>query len=350
MTVAFTSCAPNYAGKARVLFESLRRHCPDLELHWLVTEERAPELVDELGSDVDRLWFVDDLEQGRDPTWVFGHDLVELSTALKPHLLRELHREGFGLVLYFDPDIVLFSPLDDLLQRAKRSSVVLTPHLLTPEDDPRGILDHEVCTLRNGVYNLGFLAVRNCEEGRAFASWWCRRCSLLCTRDPASPAFTDQKWLDLATVFFPGVNVERSPRFNVAAWNVGRRGLAGTFDTDFQVAGERLGFYHFTGFDSGAHRSVVDHYAPTVTVDMLVEWYGLRSRHLAPKKDGTWRLGHYSSGWEVLSGHRRLYSSRDDLKRAFPRPLEGSESGGFAGWLQAEGLFGQPAWSSSAVR
>jgi hypothetical protein len=341
---AFTSSAPNYFGKARVLFQTLRRHAPQLALHWMLIDRRRDDLQCLASREVDHVSFIDDFPRLFPPAWVFGHDLVELATAVKPEIaLALLGREDCEMVVYFDPDIALFSPLDDLVASSTSASVLLTPHLLRPEKDAKAILDHEVCTLRNGIYNLGFVAVRNCEEGRAFLAWWRERCRLLCTTETASGTFTDQKWVDLAPLFFPGLRIVRDPRFNVAPWNLNQRRLEGTFDEGFTVEGRPLGFYHFTGFDSGAHQQVVDWYGRgNAAAHMLVQWYGQRSRFLTPDVDLAWRLGCYADGREILPEHRRIYRQRADLREAFPDPFAEATPGTFAGWLQADGAYGSP--------
>ena len=344
MIHVFTCSAPNYVGKARVLFESLRRHAPRLVVHWLVADRRQPELAALVGDEVDHVSFLEDLDLDLEDGegWWFLHDVVELSTAIKPFMARRLlAREDCDLVVYLDPDVALFSAVDDLLSAAENASVLLTPHLLRPESAPKPIFDNELCCLRNGVFNLGFVAVRDCDEGHAFLAWWAERCRLLCTAEPGTGAFTDQKWIDLAPIFFPGISIVRDARFNVAAWNVGQRRVTGTFDEGFRVDGRSLGFYHFTGLDSGAHQQVIDFYAAgDRAVHMLVQWYGHRSRFLTPARGLDWSLGRYDDGWEILPHHRRLYRERADLRAAFPDPYRGRDEASFTTWLIENGTFG----------
>jgi len=63
--------------------------------------------------------------------WAFTHSIVELATAIKPIVLKSLlGRSDCQAVLYFDPDMVLFSRLDDLIMRLKVADILLTPHQL----------------------------------------------------------------------------------------------------------------------------------------------------------------------------------------------------------------------------
>jgi len=338
MIHAFTSAGPNYLGKVRTLCESIRHHCPDFAVHWLVPDRVDDELRGGLGSEpFDDIVFATELEDFWNPSWLFGHSLVELSTAVKPAMARALlEREDCETVLYFDPDLVLFSALDDLLDELSRATLVLTPHLLTPEDEPEAILDNEVCTLRHGVFNLGFFGVTDCAESARFLTWWHERMLLYCHEELDSGSFTDQKWVNLAPIFFAGVTVLRSPRFNVAPWNATQRTLTGSFDEGFLVDGEELGFYHFTGFDSGAHQQVARKWLPdSDTVAMLLAWYGARTRALAPPHPIPWKLGSYGNGVPIEAEHRRVYRQREDLRRRYPNPyrvVAGEPS--FLAWLE----------------
>lgn len=340
MVHAFTSGAPNYIGKVRTLCRSLRQHCPDWKLHWLVPDFRRDELVASLeDGEVDYVWFVDDLPGLNQRSWLFQHDIVEISTALKPKMaLQILNRADCEALFYLDPDIVVFSPLDDLLESLMTASVTLTPHLLEPEVAPKAVHDHELSSLRHGVFNLGFFGVRECEESRKFLEWWSERCEAFCWSDWRSGVFTDQKWLNFAPVFFPATCIVRSPRFNVAPWNINQRRLEGTFDEGFRVEGEPLGFYHFTGFDSGSHAQALSAYAANnQATKALISWYEKRTGFLTPGGAAKWALGTYDNGQPIRAADRRIYRERADLQAAFPDPYRVGPGQSFLDWLAQNG-------------
>ncbi len=97
------------------------------------------------------------------------YNVTELSTAVKPLLLRRLLDDGAGEVIYLDPDIRVYGVLSDVVDLARRHEIVLTPHTMRPfpvdgrEVDARFILSA-------GVYNLGFIAVG--AAARPFLEWW----------------------------------------------------------------------------------------------------------------------------------------------------------------------------------
>jgi hypothetical protein len=322
MIDVFTSAAPNYIGKVRALAESVREFMPSARFHWLVADETRTELVQGLDDEpIDGLVFASDLEAAADPSWLFQYTVVELATVLKPSAARHLLRlPDCEMVLYFDPDIVLFSELDDLVDELARSTMVLTPHQLEPERDP-GAVFHEIDSLRYGVFNLGFFGVRRNDEAIRFLDWWNSRCLTNCSGDWTVGVFTDQKWLNFAPVFFDDVTILRNSRFNVAPWNISQRELRGSFDEGFSVDGRPLGFYHFTGFDSGAH---IEHIASlrgqSRTAEMLVDWYRLRTEVLSEGALADWQLGFFSDGVTIDDLHRRAYRLRSDVRDAFPDP------------------------------
>jgi len=85
----FTSAAANYLPKVRVLFDSLAAHHPEWQQHLILVEDwPATEIA---AVDVDA-----EIHQPRDldipdwRPWAFCHSIVELCTAVKPFLLKQL--------------------------------------------------------------------------------------------------------------------------------------------------------------------------------------------------------------------------------------------------------------------
>lgn len=339
MIHAFTSSAPNYIGKVRALFESLGRHCPDTYFHWIVADKRDDALLRNLDSEpFHEICFATDIEPGRDLSWLFKHTLVELSTAIKPFAALEIiDRPDCELLLYLDPDIVVFSPLNDLVAELTQASVVLTPHILQPQKGMEAVLDHELCALRHGVFNLGFLGVNKTDEGRRFLEWWRDRCDAFCWSDMQDGVFTDQKWVNFTPIFFPSSKILRSPRFNVAPWNINDRDLHGTFDEGFCVGDEPLGFFHFSGFDGGAHRAMIEKYAGAKRAPRaLADWYESHTAALAQGAPTEWLLGTYQNANPIEAHHRRIYRDRVDLQDAFPDPYATPDNDpSYYGWLES---------------
>lgn len=345
-TIAFTSAAINYLPKVRKLFASLRKHHPEFELVMALSDGR-PEGLDLSREDFDRIISVDDLDNVPDKLrWVYFHTIVELSTAIKPFVLQRLLDEpGVARVIYFDPDMVVFDRLDDMLAELDAGNVALTPHQTMPEESVDAIRDNEISSLKHGIYNLGFLGVRPTDEGKRFAKWWGDRIYHFCVADIPGGLFTDQRWVDFAPAFFDGVRILKSSRFNVATWNLTTREMEGNQARGFRVDGRPLGFYHFTGFDSGAHRVMAEKNAPgNESVRSLVDWYQNETRFDGddPLSSVAWKYGQYSDGSKIPQEHRRLYRARPDLQAVFPDPFDVSNEFNVKRWMETQGKLEHP--------
>lgn len=344
-TIAFTSAALNYLPKVRKLCASIRHFHPEWEIALALADERSAE-VDFSIEPIDHVLAVADLPIPDRTRWTYFHTVVELATAIKPFALIELlEREDVDRVLYFDPDMVLFSRLDDLVASLDDASIVLTPHLTTPESTLDGVRDNEISALKHGIYNLGFIGVRPTPEGMRFSRWWADRVYEFCVADIPNGLFTDQRWIDLAPAFFDGVGILKSPRFNVATWNLSTRRLSGGGDSGYLVDGEPLGFYHFTGFDSGAHRVMAGKYAvASPAVWSLIEWYAHETRFddADPVAKLPWAYGAYGDGEAVPQAHRRIYRARPDLREAYPDPFASAGGRSLKAWMETQGAIEHP--------
>jgi glycosyltransferase involved in cell wall biosynthesis len=103
--------------------------------------------------------------------------------------------------------------------------------------------------MKCGVYNLGFLAMRNDPDAGRFLAWWSDRCVAHCRIDIAANMFTDQRWMDLAPAFIERHHILRHPGYNVAYWNLVHRRVEKRPDGQWQVDGQPLVFFHFSGIE-----------------------------------------------------------------------------------------------------
>jgi hypothetical protein len=351
----YTSAALNYVPKVRMLFRSLRRHHPQWQLHLLLADA-LPEDLDTSAEPFDTITPVEELGIPAWRGWAFCHRITELATAIKPWMLERLleRSEPGSKVLYLDPDTVVFSPLHDVIACLEEASLALTPHQTVPESNVQAVIDNEICSLKHGVYNLGFIGVSNTAEGRAFARWWAERTYYFCRDDISNGLFTDQRWIDLVPALFSDVAILRSGRFNLATWNITTRQLTGTAASGYQVDGEPLGFYHFTGFDSGAHRVMaLKNGGGNPALQELIEAYATEIAPLAddPLSHRPWAFGRFASGQAISPEQRLVYRLRRDLQRAFPDPFA---EAGYERWWQQRAraeypqLMGNPAQLAAA--
>ena len=335
-TVCFTSFSYGYLPRARVLAETLRRAHPDWPLFAVLVDRPPPGVGADALAAFDGVLDLDALGIANARAWLFKHDLIEACTAVKGAALRHLLQRGAQRVVYFDPDIALFHPLTALDGRYRDASVVLTPHQADPNDGALAIADNEATALRYGVYNLGFLAVRNDAAGRGFADWWAARLYDACYDDVASGLFTDQKYCDLVPALFDNVAIARERGWNVASWNLSRRRIRVADDGSIVVNGSPLCFYHFTKH-GGIGDAMTERYAGgSHEPHELWHWYGRRlAVHAEPAvPEGWWAYGQYADGAPVARATRLFYRRRPDLMAAFADPYAtGPDS--LRAWLQA---------------
>lgn len=325
MLYAFTSCALNYTPKSRALLESLRQHAPDIKVCVALADE-VGEFEDEILSQFDHIFPLSSIPELNQPSWIFKHRIVELATAIKPFVLRKIldfpDCEG---VFYFDPDMVVFEELTEMIADLRANNIILTPHLTDPERTIRGIEDNELSALKHGAYNLGYIGVKNNDEGKRFADWWSKRLKYFCREDIPAGIFTDQKWIDLVPCFFEGVHIMRHPGYNVASWNMTNRKISKTGDMKYSVNDRPLVFYHFTGFDSGNHAVMSELYSDgNEDVAELVGWYKNRTDILAQDAIAKvpWAFLNFEDGSKIPTEARLLYRDRKDLQAKFPDPFK----------------------------
>jgi hypothetical protein len=334
----YTSFTYSYLSRARILADTLRQAHPDWEL-WALLVDEAPEGMDEATAlaDFDRVVHAQELDLPRFPSWLFKHDVVEACTAVKGHMMAYLLEQGADKVVYFDPDIALFSPIDDIIKRLDTASIVLTPHQVDANVTDMAVRDNEITSLLYGVFNLGFIAVANDRNGRAVADWWGRQLYRACYDDVANGIFTDQKYCDLIPALFDGVQVDRDPGCNVASWNLSRRTLRFDHEGRIRVNGSPLKFYHFTKI-GGAGDDMTERYGgDNLEVFEVWNWYKrqvqLKTLPGIPRR--YWHYGQFANGTAIPKRVREFFRSRQDLMAFFDNPFE-VDGNSFFEWLQRE--------------
>jgi hypothetical protein len=246
MKAIFTVVTRSYLHFAITLLNSVRSNSPTVTIFCLVVDS-DPTPVPELEA-VSDILHLSDLPIPDVREFCFGYDVVELCTATKPFVFSYLFDAGFDSVAYLDPDIYVYSPLNEVDALIESGiSIVLTPHLVTPTTDDK--LPGELEIRRTGAYNLGFCAISATRSGRQFVLWWMAKLAKNCLVDLDRGVFVDQSWIDLVPGLFEGVAILRHPGYNVAYWNLAQRPLALNGHGMATVAGHPLRFFHFSGID-----------------------------------------------------------------------------------------------------
>jgi hypothetical protein len=271
-----TIFAKNYLSYVRVLAESLRRRHPDVPLVALLIDDPAG-----------------DFDPSREPFQIVrlpnsgssSRSLKQIAAAAKPSALRFLLDRGHRSAIFLDPDILVRDALDQLFTVVEQHAVALTPHLIMPPGGPDGAR-RELNILSSGTFNAGFIGVSDTPSARQFLAWWDDRVAAHCRYRVADGVYYDQRWLDLAPVFFDDVSILRDPVYNVAHWNLPERDLM------------RSRFVHFSGFDPDRPDHVT-RYADRITMTSLGEGaalfaeYAVLLRNAGYDKTRRWTRGRW---------------------------------------------------------
>jgi lipopolysaccharide biosynthesis glycosyltransferase len=281
MTIAFTICSINYLAQAQTLKESLTATNPEITFFvGLVDRLKDVNFEEKFQPDFPLLEIHQIGIEGFDEM-CDRYNITELNTAVKPFYFSYFWKTypDADKVIYFDPDIIVFRPLTDLLANLSESEAVLTPHLLTPIDDRK--TPNELHHLNTGVYNLGFVAFRRTEKSISFVKWWEEKLRYECLIALCDGLFVDQNWMNFLPVFLEKVHIERDPGYNMAYWNLHERTISTKEDTYYVNETYPLTFFHYSGYDP-KKPSVLSKYqdrfdiAARPDLHSLFQYYGAR--------------------------------------------------------------------------
>jgi glycosyltransferase involved in cell wall biosynthesis len=239
-----TIIAKNYIAFARTLCQSLKKQHPLIPFFVLVIDE-VDNKFDPTKEDFEVL-SIDKLSMPNIEAFTFKYDITELSTSVKPYFLEHLLNE-FHLVrlVYLDPDIFVFQPLDYIFSLLENYSIILTPHITKSLPDD-GLMPDDEFVLLAGIFNLGFIGISNTAISASLLSWWKNKLYDECIIDTAHARFVDQKWMDFAPCMFEKIYTLKEPGYNAAYWNLHERNLK-HIEGVWYCNGKPLYFFHFSG-------------------------------------------------------------------------------------------------------
>ena len=243
----FTIITKSYLAFVRVMAKELRTRHPEMPFYVFLADrpdgsfqpEQEPFAIIPLEE-----YFPAELM----PTMTGYYTAYEFCNALKPfahlHLAAKIGAERW---FYLDSDIFVCGSFNSLFEELDGCSILLTSHILKPvalEISER----MELSFLRAGTYNGGFVGLKNTAVATAFLHWWQERLVWNCLS--AEPGLeVDQSWLNFVPLLFPEVKVLKRPEVNVAYWNLHERELELDAVGDVRVAGTKIPFLHFSGWD-----------------------------------------------------------------------------------------------------
>lgn len=287
------------------------------ELRVLLTEH--PARITKLRAQLPELHIVGPSQLGC-PRWLqlaFANEPAELAAALKPAFLATLL--GEGNVVYFDPEVEIFSPLTEIEAALADSDIVVTPHVsrLLPDDGKTPSMAELVA---GGQFNLGFIGVRKSSQSAALLAAWQQLMTDPPDDGPGSGLCGEGFWAAAFPSLCERLRVLRADRFHVAAWNLAQRPLQWDGRTAPQTDDGPLVFMSYAGL----HRTAAPRYpqdrfviAAGSPVQRLIARYEERLAASAhrPLAEQPYSFESYTDGTPIPALHRQAFARLSPTNR-----------------------------------
>ncbi len=328
MNWACTIVSPNYLPYARTLAKSyLGQHPADIFSVLIVANIQDKTI---LAREAFHAVFLDEIGLDDIAALAIKYNILELNTNVKPTFMKYLlHQKNIEKLIYLDPDIYVYHPLEPIFELLQENEAVLTPHITSPAEGH--LIPSEQDFLQSGTFNLGFIAVRNGSNASALLDWWETRCLDQGFNELRTGLFVDQKWMNLAPVLFDKVAVCKHPGCNMAYWNLHERSLQRS-ENSYTVNGtHELCFYHFSGVQVDDSRSL-SKYTPSYTLENrqdLNEIFADYKRKVICNRDTatdqiSYGFDRFSNGDEVTTLARRIFAAHEKEFLGDPFKADGS--------------------------
>jgi hypothetical protein len=232
----------NYLARGLALYHSLRRHSPGASLWVLCLSEpchRALAALDLPGLVPVRLT---DFEAANPDVAATrpNRSLIEYYFTCSPAWMLYVveNAPDAEWVTYLDSDLFFFASPDPIYEEMGDAAFGIIPHRFS-----RGLEAQR----RFGLYNVGWVSVRQRSDGIAALRWWRERCLEWCHDRVEGDRFADQRYLDRLPELFGGVHVISHLGANLAPWNLADCHLAWRGER-VEIDGQYpLLFFHFYG-------------------------------------------------------------------------------------------------------
>jgi hypothetical protein len=288
------------------LRETAKKHEPQTDFYIFLVDKRLPEFSqDKSIIEIEAISTIPIEEMTQ------RYNLIELNTAVKPYCFEYIAAKQYQKIIYLDPDIQIFQPLNYLWENLDQYDYILAPHSLSPPQDsenPASVLG----MLNVGVFNLGFLAVNLNEKSMPTMNWWRDLMRYHGKNDVINGQFYDQKACNLIPIFHPNTLICRHFGVNVAEWNLHERSLSKK-DDKYLVQDQELLFFHFssihiTSFEENSNRrKEVGKYQSPILKELIENYIrdnirlGYEKLHKIPCHYKLQPNVHRASRWEIWS-------------------------------------------------
>lgn len=246
LKIAYTLCSASHLAYAKTMADSFIKYNPGYQVFI--------GLVDKINNRFDKHFFaphtlveIEDMQVPALPQMSSQYTILELSCAMKPFMAQYLLQQYRpDILIYTDTDICYYHSMRSLEQALEEKDILVTPHFITPLDNEKFPDEKEF--LRSGLYNAGFLAMKNSQATTDFLQWWSSRLESLCYLNLSQGLGADQNWLNYVPLYFPTASVFRNKGANVAYWNLHERNVTQQNNMLLVNETEPLLFLHLSGY------------------------------------------------------------------------------------------------------
>lgn len=203
----------NYVARALVLHASLIEHNQEALFAFVCIDDRAADLIEPLGLKraviIRPRDYVTPALKEIEPSRSRGEYCWTCKPVVLLHLMDMFPDASW--VVYLDTDMMLFNDPDSALA-GESAHYQLTPH--------RFHKSFSEFATDAGIYNAGYMAVRNTAQGREVVAWWQERCLESCSVVLTADTYADQKYLNRIPELFPWGSISTHIGLNAAPWNI----------------------------------------------------------------------------------------------------------------------------------
>ncbi len=259
MKIVYNVSTINYLWQAENLAKSLLKYNPDYHVFVCIIDKPPHDWQEKNYKFSFNILWISELEIKTWTKMVEYYTVFELVISTKPILADYLIKKyNPDFVMGLDSDMLIFSDFSHIEQQLGIYNIIITPHCNIPmphlttidkiEHDFSNLMPYEDrIMLHVGIYNIGFIVIKNSVETINFRNWWIERCQNQCYVGKLG-LFGEQLWLNLAPIYFEKVGILKHLGYNVGPWSLHERTLSKR-DNKFYVNDTfPLVLYHYTGY------------------------------------------------------------------------------------------------------
>lgn len=245
--IVYTVCSANHLAHCKTMADSFLQFNPGYEL-FIILIDQVNDRFNLSSFEPHKILEISKLNIPDFDLMATQYSVIELNCAMKPFVAQwifEHHQPT--ILLYIDSDTWVFSSFEGVEKSLIENDLVITPHFTQAYPDSH-LLPRERDILRSGLYNAGFIGMRNSANALDFLNWWAKHMRTESYYNFAEGMGVDQIWLNFVPLFFKHVLINNDPGLNVAYWNLHERTIHAKEGSYWVNNNHPLVFLHISGY------------------------------------------------------------------------------------------------------